>query len=193
MSTVHNERKPFTGSCLCGFIKYIVYLRFPPALTSGETDEMHARNANSIRLRKCNCNTCHKMGIFHLRLADAANDFILLSPLDPFNDLGDYLCGNKILHWFFCKTCGVRCFFFMGEGRVVDRDIDGETRKVWVPAEDFVEEENGYLSVNATSLDPGQEGLDLREWHEKGWIHYLDMLDKKEENSWERPHRGGMY
>ncbi|KIW09178.1 uncharacterized protein PV09_00109 [Verruconis gallopava] len=130
------------------------------------------------------------MGIFHLRLADAANDFILLSPLDPFKDLGDYLCSDKIIHWFFCKTCGVRCFSFTGKGQVVDKDVDGETKTVWAPAEGFVEGKNGYLSVNATSLDAGQQGLDLREWHEKGWIHYLDTLDAKEETSWTKPHRG---
>jgi len=55
----------------------------------------------------------------------------------------------------------------------------------------------GYLSINATSLEPGQEGLDLREWwvaleskrraltggrHEKGWITYLDCLEEKGED-----------
>jgi hypothetical protein len=29
-----------------------------------------------------------------------------------------------------------------------------------------------YLTVNASTLEAGQEGLDLREWHEKGWIRY---------------------
>jgi len=70
-----------------------------------------------------------------------------------------------------------------------------EETEVWTPhKEGWTEEEGlGYLSVNATSLDVGQEGLDLREWHEKGWIAYLDTLENKEENRMRVPFVGGMY
>lgn len=96
----------------------------------------------------------------------------------------------------------MRCFGFFGEGEVVEREIEEVTggkavqgmRKVWTPkAEGWEEGKTGYLTVNASSLDEGQEGLDLREWHEKGWIHYLDCLDEKEKVSWGKPHRGGCY
>lgn len=51
----------------------------------------------------------------------------------------------------------------------------------------------GSLSVNAATLDPDQEGLDLREWTEKGWIAYLDMRSEEGEARLGRPHTGGMY
>lgn len=51
----------------------------------------------------------------------------------------------------------------------------------------------GYLSINAASLDPGQEGCDLREWTEKEWVVYLDCLEEVGENRAGKPHVGGMY
>lgn len=33
-----------------------------------------------------------------------------------------------------------------------------------------------YLTVTGLTLDPGQDGLDLREWTEKKWVMYVDML-----------------
>lgn len=76
----------------------------------------------------------------------------------------------------FCGVCGVRCFTFRDEGEVkeVEVEINGVNgkRKVWSVKRDGWEE-NG-LSVNACTLDAGQEGLDLREWMEKGWIEYRD-------------------
>lgn len=88
----------------------------------------------------------------------------------------------------------MRCFGFRGEGEILEREGEGGMERVWAPKrEGWVEGEGCYLSVNATSLDVGQEGLDLREWHEKGWIHYLDCLDEREGVRWGRPHRGGCY
>lgn len=71
-------------------------------------------------------------------------------------------------------------------------------RKVWkCKSEGWVESETGYLSVNAVTLEPDQEGLDLREWTEKGWIAYLDTrgetLEVCEPARMGRPHDGGMY
>jgi hypothetical protein len=134
------------------------------------------------------------MGFFHVRLPNAQKDFILISPLDPMNDLGDYTCFDGKIHWLFCKNCAVRCFALTGEGGVVEKEIDGEKKNVWVPKEGvFIEGEGSYLSVNAQTLEPGQEGLDLKEWHEKKWISYLDCLDEAEDDRFEVPHRGGTY
>ena len=57
---------------------------------------------------------------------------------------------------------------------------NGEKMKVWHPRKDRVEgpdEGSLYLSVNAHSIDAGQEGFDMREWTEKKWLWYLDFLD----------------
>ncbi|KAI8817513.1 uncharacterized protein EV422DRAFT_540978 [Fimicolochytrium jonesii] len=136
--------------------------------------------------------------------------------------LGNYTCFSGKLNFLFCRTCGVRCFILRGKGEVVDvepgTDLaaaiarvspqphhkngevhsapDGKT-KVWRPRKDgWIEGCAGstsYLSVNATSLDAGQEGLDLREWREKQWILYLDCLAEKEEDRFDRPCTGGLY
>jgi len=140
----------------------------------------------------------------HIRVPSGPDDFLLLSPLDPFNDLGDYQCFEKRLHFFFCKTCGVRCFSFMGDGEVVEREIGsagGDKQRVWrpkavVPEDGWVENLQMYLSVNGYTLDAGQEGLDLREWTEKKWVLYLDCYSETEgptARSYERPHFGGAY
>lgn len=50
-----------------------------------------------------------------------------------------------------------------------------------------------YLSVNAVTLE--QEGdVDLKMWHEKGWIHYVEC--RRDDGTPYRlgePHEGGMY
>lgn len=141
------------------------------------------------------------MGIFHVRLVDASQDFLLLMPLEPEKELGDYMCFDKCIHWYFCKNCGVRCFAFAGEGerRVVDVPGQG-SKEVWTPKREGWSENNkeagpgpSYFTLNASSLDAGQEGLDLREWHEKEWIWYLDCLSKVGEDRIAKPHNGGMY
>lgn len=188
-----SARRAYKGSCHCGFIKYVVYIPLPPTALEGTTPE-EQRERGSVRIYKCNCTTCQKLGLFHLRPPAPTEDFALLSPLDPFTELGDYLVFDKLIHWFFCKTCGGRCFSLYGEGEVVTKEIEGETRQVWIPKP--IEQGAArrlYLSVNAHSLDEGQEGLDLREWHEKGWIQYLDVLDMKEEPRFGKPYRGGIY
>lgn len=133
---------------------------------------------------------------------DSPNDFQVLSPLTATGldvsekGLGDYTCFAGNVHWYFCSKCGVRCFNFMGKGEIVDVDVAGETKTVWKPKEEGWKEgatSTGYLSVNATSLDQGQEGCDLREWTEKGWIVYLDCLKEIEEDRLGKPHEGGMY
>lgn len=208
-SVVNHIRRPFKGSCHCGAIQYIAYLTVPyPG--PGEGIE---------RLYKCNCRICHKAGFMHIRVPDAPKDFLLLSPLDPFKELGDYLCIRKRLHFFFCKTCGVRCFIVMGEGRISDVEVDTDllnvsleklsiaddgnqtnkkTVQAWhmVPDSEAVDMPYGqYLSVNGHTIDAGQEGFDMREWVEKKSVLYYDFLqdDNSAPGRYEAPHIGGCY
>ncbi|PQE23292.1 duf636 domain-containing protein [Rutstroemia sp. NJR-2017a BVV2] len=197
-----SSRKPYHGSCHCGLTRYIVFMTLPPT-----NIHPNAPATSSVRIRKCNCTTCHKMGLFHLRLPSSPDDFLLLSPTKDFEKSGlrSYRCFEGVHDWLFCGTCGVRCFAFAGEGETVTVDLgalgvkgkDGEVLgevEAWRPKKEGWEEGyRSYVSINATSLEAGQEGLDLREWHEKGWINYLDTLDEKEENRLGKPHRGGMY
>ena len=123
---------------------------------------------------------------------------MLLSPLDPLSGgLGEYRCFDKRHNWTFCKTCGARCFAFSGgEGEVVDREVDGEMRKVWMIKREGWNvdvSKKSYLSVNAHTLEAGQEGLDFREWVEKGWIAYLDARDRASATQMGVPHDGDMY
>ncbi|KAH8589258.1 hypothetical protein B0O99DRAFT_523583 [Bisporella sp. PMI_857] len=213
MSTTASTRRPYTGSCHCGLTKYVIYLALPPTIPAPSP-------SSSVRIYKCNCTTCQKMGIFHIRVPQATEDFALLSPIAKDAAPGgllDYKCFEGQTHWYFCSRCGVRCFSFMGEGHITTRAIpDPSTsststastaapapatheQKIWAPSlclsGDNWQESSGlrcYLSVNATTLDARQEGLDLREWHEKGWIQYLDCLEEVGEDT-DVPYPGGMY
>lgn len=83
---------------------------------------------------------------------------------------------------------------------VEGREEEGE-REVWRPRKEGWGEGHGgegeggagYLSVNAVTLEAGQEGLDLREWTERGWVGYYDSLDHRGEELFARPCRGGAY
>jgi hypothetical protein len=148
------------------------------------------------------------MGFFHFRPADSPKDFLVLSPLDEEEQGGgggkglkmgqggllDYLCFDKDIHWYFCSNCGVRCFAFTGEAEVVTTQVEGKDVKAWKPKkEGWEENKTGYLSVNAVTLDQDQEGLDLREWHEKLWISYLDTKEWVGEERLRLPYPGGIY
>jgi len=207
-STQPRARKPYLGSCHCGAIQYIAYLSLPPPASG---------SATQLRAQKCNCTTCHKFAVLHLRFPDAPEDFMLLRPLDPLRELGDYMCLRKNIHWLFCRTCAARCFAFIGEGEIVTKDVPlmkvpkrdevtgeeigtaevgGRKMEVWAPKkEGWKEGGNGtcYLSVDAHTLDAKQEGLDLREWAEMKRICYLGYLDDVGEADYERPHVGGTY
>jgi hypothetical protein len=177
-------------------VRYVVFLTLPPAALGDDVD-----HTPSVRFYKCNCTACHKMGVFHVRVPDSPRDFYLLSPLDEAG-LSDYLCSDKTLHWRFCSNCGVRCFTFMGEGEVVDVDMEaaagkqseGEMTRVWkCKVEGWKEGKTGYLSVNALTIEQGQEGFDLREIVDKKWIAYLDCKDYKEEDRFDYPQEGGTW
>jgi hypothetical protein len=198
-------RRPYKGSCHCKATQYILWATFPPPQNQ-PTSRPKVPPPNTVRVYKCNCTICHKAGIFHIRLPSAPDDFALLSPLDPFTELGAYETEKDGMKFFFCKKCGVRCFSFYGEGELVTRgDIpgrEGQEVQIWRPKKDGWTEfgvsgdlapVDSYLSVNAHSLDARQEGLDLRVWAEEKRIAYVDALDWKESDTMKRPHVGGTY
>lgn len=147
------------------------------------------------------------MGIFHIEVGDINRDFLLLSPTDPMTDLGDYLTGVKELHFFFCKTCAVRCFLFDGESEVVDVDLaelgvpgygnPGSKTTVWRATYQNGHPVHGpYLSVNTHTIDADQNLFDMRDLTEKKQVRYLDNLSdvgKTLPVRWDRPQFGGCY
>src|ERR1700753_1216106 len=134
-TSVNDARRHFKGSCHCGATKYVLWATFPPP--SKQVQRPYGPAPNEVRVYKCNCTICHKGGIFHLRLPNGPEDFVLLSPLDPSKELGDYRCASGRLQFFFCKTCGIRCFTFRGDGEVgVRTDIpgqEGQEVQCWMP------------------------------------------------------------
>lgn len=207
------RRLPYRGSCHCGNIRYVVFLALPPASLVGLTKPPPSRGVQ--RIYRCNCTVCHKAGFLHVRPANAFDDFFLLSPLDPLDSLGDYLCNKQTLHNLFCKTCAARCFSIHGEGEVVEASLPkavalpGNTAssedeavsvKAWrlkpVELTEGIPHQGSYLSVNGHTIDAGQEGFDLREWVESKSIGYLDCFhspDQRESPRCDRPHIGGSY
>ncbi|KAK4245430.1 hypothetical protein C7999DRAFT_16360 [Corynascus novoguineensis] len=202
--TATPTRRPFTGSCHCGAVRYIVYLTLPHVPPPATNLRNHDGRLHQV-IYRCNCSTCLKTGVMHIRLPSPPDDFLLLSPLDPLHELSDYQCFGKMLHWLFCRTCGVRCFTFAGEGEVLEKVVPktttgiaaaGEKVAVWSPNRGWVEDMERYLSVNAYTLDAGQEGLDLREWTEKKLLLYVDCLSSKggpADRTYEKPFDGGAY
>lgn len=209
--SVQSHRLPYTGSCHCGAIRYIVFLTLPPA-TLLNSEPPPSRGVQ--RIYRCNCTVCHKSGFLHVRPASAFDDFLLLSPLDPLKSLGDYVCNNETLHFLYCKTCAVRCFIFYGEGEVVDVSLpeavalagaksgseeDGVSVKAWRPKKvelnASIPHQGSYLSVNGHTIDAGQKNVDLREWVETKAVMYLDWLpsDGRLPPRCETPHVGGSY
>jgi hypothetical protein len=206
------QRRPYYGSCHCGAIQYIAFLALPLSRVENHS-RAHFINHPTLRVRRCNCTACHKFGFLQILLPHAPADFMLLAPLD-LEELGDYRCFGGDIRWLFCKTCAVRCFSLVGDGELLEREVPevripgrmeegrevperivgGHTAMVWVPKKGWKDGEGQHiLSVNAHTLEAKQEGLDLREWREKGLICYLDTLDEREDASYERPHIGGTY
>jgi hypothetical protein len=167
-------------------------------------------------LRKCNCTVCHKAAYFHISLGDTPNDFILLSPLDPLKELTNYKCVEKGMNLLFCPTCGIRAFIAEapeGEpiGEIVTKDLssiglsqsqlkklgfenDAEEVKVHVTGNTWKEGITHWLRVNAHALDADQEGLDIREWHERKWVQYVNWFDEVDgARSYDRPFHFGTY
>ncbi|PNH68348.1 hypothetical protein VD0002_g1673 [Verticillium dahliae] len=196
-----------TGSCHCRATRYVLRLALP--LTAhAVTPTQRSSPADKPCVYRCNCTVCHKAGLLNVRPASPPDDFALLAPRD-LGALGAYRPrgpGEGSTAFFFCRTCGVRCFSFKGQGEVVAVDraevgVEGDgTVEVWRPEKStWTTEGMGkcYLSVNGQSIDWGQEGADLRVWSEEGKILYLDCLeagpDGRERPRYERPHEGGCY
>jgi hypothetical protein len=151
------------------------------------------------------------MGYFHCRPTNPRDNFILTSPTN-LEDLGDYRCFAKFSGWYFCKTCGVRVVAMSSAWDQVEIDVEkwagtkkeGEEeklQKVWKPKGEPSEvEKDGkkvmkpfYLSVNAVTLELSED-TDLRKWHEKGWVAYVES--RRNDGTPTRlgePHEGGMY
>lgn len=159
------------------------------------------------------------MSFLHLRLQSSPDDFVLLKPVKPKtpddegSGVSNYMCNKAVSKWYFCSTCGVRTFTIRGDK--VTKEVELPTtllQRVGVVGEDAKEEmskvkvwkcqkegwnewgpsRSNYLSINATTLDVGQKGLDLRKWSEWGVIEYCDSLERK--GDWQQvPHDGGMY
>lgn len=188
---MEDPRRFFKGSCHCGSVRYLV--RMTPT---------HLPLYKGERIYRCNCTICHKIGHLHLRPASAVADFILLSPIDPFESLGDYLCDSKDLHFFFCKTCAIRPFIFAGKGQIVDMDLDKlnidgvsnvngqKNTKVWTVA---VEDDHTYLCINGNTVDALQDGYDPRDYVEKKSLVFIDWLNDRDAKQNDRPHPGGCY
>ncbi|KAK7182329.1 hypothetical protein PSPO01_11563 [Paraphaeosphaeria sporulosa] len=194
--------KAYTGSCHCGDVKYQIRLTLPPNDTIG-----FDAKREGTRIYKCNCSTCHKMGMFHCRPNDLANDFIVTSPA-KIEDVGEYRCFSEQIGWYFCKRCGVRTFGMGGEW--VSEEIDvakwsgkengsGELQKVLktTPVSGGATGYDGkrlhYVSVNGTTLDD----IDLIDVHDQGWMYYVENKHKKDgENPqmrFKEPFKGGCY
>lgn len=199
-----SKRVPLTGSCHCGATRYVLFLTLPHS----HSPKLPPSNG-AQRFYRCNCTVCHKSGLMHIRPASPDDDFLLLSPLDPLDALGDYMVYDKVLHFFFCNSCGGRCFTFAGDGEVVDvnleelgvsglpgADEDGKV-KVWRPRPGGGHPQMGhYISVNAHSIDAKQDGFDMRELTESKYIMYCDCLSPEEDElpmTFQRPQPGGCY
>lgn len=90
-----------------------------------------------------------------------------------------------------------------GEGEVAEVDLEaalgkeseGKMTKVWrCKAEGWFKPGSyNYLSVNAHTIEPKQEGFDLRELVDNKWLYYIDYLDKKVADRSDYPHEGGTW
>lgn len=90
----------------------------------------------------------------------------------------------------------MRCFAFDGESEIREVEVEGKKIQAWAPKrEGWIEGagKGSYLSINAATLEPGQEGLDLREWTEQGWIAYLEIKNDTDESRMGVPYQAGMY
>ena len=197
-----SSTKVHHGGCHCGKVKYQIRLTFPPINKAG---------AESIRIYKCNCTLCQKMAFFHVRPISITDDFVLTSP-STIEELGDYRTNTGKIGWYYCKDCGCRTFAMGGEWSEEEVDADewagrergsGELQRVWKSrGRNMIIKTDGkdenkfyhYLSVNAVTLEPG-DVVDLREWHEKGWVFYVENRLKSGGTSirFGEPHFGGCY
>ena len=148
--TSATNEKTYNGGCHCGLIRYTVDLDFAKA-----------------QLTKCNCSICLKANLLIVRLQQPEK-FKLLSP-GSWADAGDLLFGQKTVHHYFCKTCGIHC---VQQGTY---EFKGVVQPI--------------LAINAVTLDQGQ-GVDFR----KSKIAYWDgKTDNWEAGTKDEPFEGGCF
>lgn len=190
------NRRPYHGSCHCGKIRYVAFVSLPP------TVGLDVDPRSTVRFYKCNCTACHKLGIFHMRVPNPPQDFYLLSPTDPSTQLSNYICNDRLLDWYFCSNCGVRCFTVGGTGKTEEIDLEaalgkpseGTKTTVWrtIVQEPPLPGKN-YLSINAHTIDQCQEGFDMREFVDEKWLQYLDCKEETGLARYDYPHDGGTW
>jgi hypothetical protein len=221
-------RRPYTGSCHCGAIRYLAYIKTPTVATGGSekadpplpTGAAEYHEATGQTCYRCNCATCTKLSIWHLRLADSPGDFYVFAPAPTeagaaaegpvaAGGWSVYRCERKVNQWIFCKTCGARPFAFRGEwgapqplggapaevreAAAAAAKSDGREVMAWSPRREGWSEGRGlssYLSVNMTSVDALQEGFDLRDFANFKWILYYDLLGSNRQEG-DAPFAGG--
>lgn len=193
--------KAYPGSCHCGEIQYQVKLKFPP---------IHDFAVDSVRIYKCNCTLCQKMGYFHCRPINPTEDYILTSPTN-IEELGEYRCNKKKHAWYFCKKCGVRVLGVNATWEQIDLDVENwagtkgegepeKLQKVWkTKGESRTFTLGGktltgpyYLSVNAVTLEPSED-IDLVKWHDNGWLFYVENFHDTDDIQVGKPYYAGMY
>jgi hypothetical protein len=126
-----NTNKTYTGGCHCGFLRYSVELDLTDPIAG-----------------KCNCSSCLNRGYLILDALSPSN-FVLKSPASEDDaELGKYSPKGGSLHFYFCKTCGVNCFY---QGREKSGAEDVE-----------------YVRINALTLDP-EQGVDFLKMKMEYW------------------------
>lgn len=76
----------YTGGCHCGKVRFEAYMDIKDAIS-------------------CNCSMCSKRGSLLVFVPE--ENFTLLSGEDL---LTDYQFNKKVIHHFFCSTCGILSF-----------------------------------------------------------------------------------
>ncbi|KAI2814809.1 hypothetical protein CBS115989_8251 [Aspergillus niger] len=208
---------PYHGSCHCGLVKFIAIISMPPV---GVRDSAAPPppSPSQPRFYKCNCSTCHKSGVFHMRLPDAPNEFFLFSPLN-LEELSNYQCFKRLVNWYFCPTCGVRCFGVAArwkkdsieperfnlaisseEGKQItpikDNDEQQRISVLRLDPEGYKENQTGYFSLNALTIDQDQphgKRLDLRRIVDNKWLEYLDRKEGVADMRYDYPQEGGTW
>ncbi|MCJ1443508.1 MAG: hypothetical protein MMC23_004006 [Stictis urceolatum] len=104
MST--SEKKPFTGGCHCGHIRYTASLALP----------------SPLKFSRCNCSVCVKSGWTAI-LLPSSSDFTLDSP-PSISEMGLFKPKPGATHnRHFCPKCGVQVYvdgFYELMGKRID-------------------------------------------------------------------------